>query len=94
MELEKALRILKNKVSEWNKYKNENVISNMELLQEIDDENIAIDTVLEELNNRNEIIENIKEYVNAPEFLDWHLGYKTIDELEKRQKEINILLKE
>ena len=38
-------------------------------------------------------IEDIKEYVNSPEFLDWHLGYKIIDELEYRKNRINEMLK-
>lgn len=37
-------------------------------------------------------IEDIKEYVNSSEFLDWNLGFKLIDELEYRKDRINKLL--
>ena len=39
-------------------------------------------------------IEDIKEYINSPEFLDWNLGFKLIDELEYRKDRINKLLGE
>ena len=39
-------------------------------------------------------IEAIKEYINSPEFLDWNLGFKLIDELEYRKDRINKLLGE
>lgn len=39
-------------------------------------------------------IESIKEYINSPEFLDWNLGFKLIDELEYRKDRINELLGE
>lgn len=39
-------------------------------------------------------IKNIKEYVNSPEFLDWHLGFTKLNELEYRKDNINKLLEE
>lgn len=44
------------------------------------------------MSEENEKLEAIKEYINSPEFLDWHLGFKLIDELEYRKNRINKLL--
>lgn len=38
--------------------------------------------------------DKIREYVNSPEFLDWHLGFTQLDELEYRKNNINKLLEE
>ena len=45
---------------------------------------------------RNYIVskDKIREYVNSPEFLDWHLGFTQLDELEYRKNNINKLLEE
>lgn len=46
------------------------------------------------MSEENEKLEAIKEYINSPEFLDWHLGFKLIDELEYRKERINKILEE
>lgn len=51
-------------------------------------------TILNLIDKQQKEIENIKEYINSPEFLDWNLGFKLIDELEYRKDRINELLGE
>ena len=73
------------------------------MLDEKDEEIKSLETDLEIGNNicanlhkenekLEEILEEIKEYINSPEFLDWHLKFKLIDELEYRKDRINKLL--
>ena len=61
-------------------------------------ETIFLQMVIEKQQNKikktTKEIENIKEYINSPEFLDWNLGFKLIDELEYRKDRINELLGE
>ena len=53
-----------------------------------------IERLLNLIEKQQREIENIKEYINSFEFLDWHLGFKLIDELEYRKDRINELLGE
>ena len=50
--------------------------------------------LLDLYNKQQKQIESIEEYVNSPEFLDWHLGFTQLDELEYRKNNINKLLEE
>lgn len=53
-----------------------------------------IDSLYKMMSAKDERIENLIEYINSPEFLDWNLGFKLIDELEYRKDRINEILGE
>lgn len=57
-------------------------------------DNSKIYVPLDLYNKKQKEIESIEEYVNSPEFLDWHLGFTLLDELEYRKNNINKLLEE
>lgn len=71
MELNKAKEKLKNKVENWNKCKKD-ICSVGELYEDIDEENIAIDTVLNELDNRISV-KKVEQLINKIKNETWYI---------------------
>lgn len=70
---------------------NQNILDGIEIDEQVIK---SMETTLNLIEKQQKEIENIKEYINSPEFLDWNLGFKLIDELEYRKDRINELLGE